>query len=78
MRSRRLPFARCTYTPVVVARTGDTGVASSCSWCGARPAPRRPIYDVMVEPDAGRRSGLDGHFCSWACAESYHDSRLND
>ena len=76
MRSRRNTFARETYIPVVVARAGQHGPASTCSWCGQSATPRHPIYDVMIEPDAGRRAGISGHFCSWQCAESYSGAEI--
>jgi hypothetical protein len=47
-----------------------------CLWCGAKPEPRRPIYKIDAQSDGGRSWMLDGAFCSWACAESYHDVRI--
>lgn len=72
MRSRRDSFGRQSFVPVVTIRAQQAGFKPSCSWCGQSPAPRRPLYDIMVEPDGGRRHGLEGHFDSWACAEAYH------
>lgn len=72
MRARRDPFARHTLRPVPLTTPRPDG----CAWCGQRAQPRRPLYHIRHEPDTGRATFHSGAFCSWACAEAYHDQRL--
>lgn len=74
MRQRRDPFARITYVPTPLG--SYAGAHTACAWCGATPAPRRPLREIRQESDGGRTSTLSGVFCSWSCAESYHGSPL--
>jgi hypothetical protein len=73
MRSRRDPFARVTYT----TKRQPHG---SCDWCGRGESldgsgTEVKAYVVSEEHDGGRQSNI-GTFCSWSCAESYHDTRI--
>ena len=74
MRARRDPFARQTARPTARRENRQ----SSCSWCGQGPAPRRPLYTIVIEDDAGahRNAELRGVFESWACAEAYHGTPI--
>lgn len=65
MRQRRDPFARITYVP---RRAGQR----ACTWCGM---PRR-VSAVQIESDGGSVNELRGYFCSWTCAEAYHDAPI--
>lgn len=65
MRRRRDPFARESYIP--------ERVDEECSWC---PADSRRVYRIRIERDGGRDACIDGQFCSWACAENYHNAKI--
>lgn len=62
MRRRRDSFGRQTFVPHVL-RIG------SCDWCGREDR----VYSVRVEQDSGREGSVRGVFCSWDCAEAYHE-----
>mgnify|MGYP001590499053 FL=1 len=64
MKRRRDPFARESYIPELVD--------GECWWC---PDTRR-AYRIRIEPDSGRETYIKGRFCSWTCAESYHNTKI--
>ena len=64
MRSRRDPFARASYVPTRQKH-------GTCQWCGTD----HRVFAVRQESDGGRSSNI-GEFCSWSCAETYHDQRI--
>jgi hypothetical protein len=75
MRRRRDRFGRCTYRPQY------TRARQACQWCGQQNAAcltggRARLYQITSEHDDGRTNEVRGVFCSWACAESYHDTTL--
>ena len=63
MKCRRDSFARESYIPERMK--GD------CSFCG-----RQSAYRIRVEPDGGRDVYIKGQFCSWSCAEHYHNVKI--
>jgi hypothetical protein len=76
MRRRRDPFARVTYIPVV--NTHYPNASPTCIECGTRAQRRHPLYLIRIESDDGSRSNemTAGVFCSWSCAEAFHDARI--
>jgi hypothetical protein len=75
MRRRRDPFARMTYVPVVNTRYPDA--SPTCIECGQPAQPRRPLYMIKIESDQNNRDYvMRGTFCSWSCAESFHDAQI--
>lgn len=67
MRQRRDSFGRQTLRPIATKRP------EGCTWCGQR---GERLYLVKVEPDAGRAGFVGGAFCSWACLEAFHDTKV--
>lgn len=43
----------------------------SCRWCG-NTRKGGTLYQYFVESDSGRKSDIDGHFCSASCIRSFH------
>jgi hypothetical protein len=73
MRQRRDPFARVTYVPNPADAPGQ-----KCVWCGGTRTihGKARVWSITLESDSGRRTPLDGVYCTWLCAEAYHNDPI--
>lgn len=52
---------------------------AGCQWCGQKkrtrsgPSGQFYLYRYSIENDAGRKSSINGLFCSLDCMRSYHN-----